>query len=279
MKLILGAKGRLGQALCSALGADEFVAPAREVYAPWWQAGMTASIGRYLDIQAPAIDTIFIAAGLIDPQVPALEHHRVNLLMPQHVIEAAMPRGIRVLTLGTMMEVLSKEIPAEGYVASKAALAAHVGLIAEAHANVLHVRIHTLYGGGMPSPFMFAGQMLNALTRREPFAMSPGTQLREYHHVDDEAAALCMLAASKLAGVVDLNHGDAISLAELARTTFAAFGCTHLLEIGALPAPDNEHPSSPQIPTPGLPTRMFRDVRSAMIDYLEGCLSTPGTAP
>lgn len=275
MNLILGASGRLGRALSSQYDAQGVIAPPRAVYQEWWRADSLPAITHYLELQPHRVDIIFIAAGIIDPAASAAEHERVNTQLPQQVIRAAMPLGIRVVTFGTVMETVMRSIPSAGYVASKAALGAFVERQAQAGARALHLRIHTLYGGGQPASFMFAGQMLTALQMRTPFRMSPGTQLREYHHIDDERPAIATLVGEHAAGIVELNHGGGVPLAEIARSTFARFGATDLLRIGALPFPANERPGVRFARSASLANHTFRDVRVAMAEDLAAYLSGP----
>jgi nucleoside-diphosphate-sugar epimerase len=271
MKLVLGAKGRLGSALCSQFAIEGVIAPDRSVYETWWQPGSEAAITQYLQTQGSSVDAIFVAAGIIDPSAPAADHERVNCLLPQRVIRAAEPLGIRVTTFGTVMEVLADHNPSR-YVASKIALSNLVEQWARAGASVMHLRIHTLYGGRPPAEFMFTGQMLCALRTHQPFLMSPGLQLREYHHLDDEGPAIAALEASGTRGVVELNHGDSVPLAEIAESTFRLLGAAHLLRIGALPMPANEK-LGVRFTRPALLTgHVFRDVRLAMADYLRAHL-------
>lgn len=277
MKLVLGARGRLGRALCAEFGDAELLMPDRQIYERWWHPDAVDDITRFLDEQHSPIDTIFVAAGIIDPTSPALAHDRVNHLLPRQVIRGAVRRGIRVITFGTILETISATIPSGGYIASKVALARFVQEHAQENGNALHLRIHTLYGGGAPDPFMFTGQMLAALQKREAFPMSPGTQLREYHHIDDEAPAVATLSQTDLRGIIDLNHGNAIRLAELAQSTFKAFNASDLLMIGALPAPANERIGVGFERAPALRHHRFRDVRTGMVDYLRSYL--PDSAP
>lgn len=273
MILVLGARGRLGTALCRAHDDATVLAPPREVYEAWWKPDSREAIGAWVNAQPGTIETVYLAAGIVDPKATNEAHHRVNFLLPQQVIGACTPLGIRVVSFGSMLETLVREAPAEGYAASKIALQAFVAEQALHHDLALHMRLHTLYGGGPPAPFMFAGQMLHSLRHRTPFRMSPGTQLREYHHVEDEARAIRTLATDAFQhGVLDLNHGDAVSLAELARCTFTAFDALPLLEIGALPAPANERPTLRYQRHPMLTHSDFRNARSALASDLRGFL-------
>jgi nucleoside-diphosphate-sugar epimerase len=271
MKLVLGAKGRLGTSLCSQFAAEGVIAPDRSVYETWWQRGSEAVITKYLQMHCSSVDAIFVTAGIIDPLAPATDHERVNCLLPQQVVQAAEPLGIRVITFGTVMETLAHNNPSR-YVASKVALANFVEQRARAGSGVMHVRIHTLYGGRPPAEFMFAGQMLRALRTQQPFLMSPGLQLREYHHLDDEGPAIAALEASDACGVIELNHGNSVPLAEIAESTFRLLGATHLLRIGALPMPVGENLGVRFTRPALLAGHVFRDVRLAMADYLRAHL-------
>lgn len=268
MKIVLGARGRLGSALMAEFNGQRVLAPDRRVYEDWWEADAVPKIRNYLLGQAEGVEMILIAAGVIDPAASPLEHDRVNRLLPQQVILAAASLNIRVITFGTMMEAIALDMGRTGYVASKAALARFVEEQSRTHGYSLHLRVHTLYGGGPPDPFMFTGQMLTALREGTPFLMSPGAQLREYHHVEDEARAIAILARSRTHGVAQIDHGDPISLAELAQTTFRALGRVDLLRIGALPQPSHENPDLRFERMPALRDHSFRDVRIAMPSYL-----------
>lgn len=270
MKMVLGASGRLGSAICAALGAHDTVAPVRAIYEDWWQPGMEVAIGAFLDRLNSPIDCIFVAAGVIDPRASALDHERVNLSLPRQILRAAAPRRIRVVTFGTMMEVISRGTPVSNYVASKLALAEEVQAMRQ---DALHVRINTLYGGAAPTPHMFTGQMVEALIKRTPFRMSPGNQVREYHHIDDEAQAVIALGSSTKSGVIDLNHGAPVTLARLAHCTFEALDALDLLQIGALPTPANERLDLEYVRPPVLRKCHFRDVLTAMPVYMRECIA------
>lgn len=270
MKLVVGARGRLGSAICAALRADHTIAPSRPVYENWWQPGAEAAIGAFLDQQDSPIECIFVAAGVIDPAASPLDHERVNFQLPRQILRAASARHIRVVTFGTMMEVISHGMPASPYVASKLALAAELQAMRQ---NALHVRVNTLYGGPLPAPHMFIGQMVESLVTRSPFRMSPGTQLREYHFVEDEAQAIVTLGSSPHSGVFDLHHGSPVTLAELAHRTFEGLDALDLLQIGALPAPVNERVDLEYVRHPTLRECKFRDVLTALPAYVRECLA------
>src|SRR5690606_22898583 len=80
-----------------------------------------------------------------------------------------------------------------------------------------------------------------ALRQGVPFEMSSGSHLREYHHVDDDSAAIRVLAAGESRGVIELSHGDAIALRDLATHIFEKFGALNSLKIGAAPNPKKDN--------------------------------------
>lgn len=262
MIFVVGARGRLGAALLRAYPPGQARALAREVYETWWQPGARAAIrAQFAEAQPGSV--VYVASGTLDPGASPGEHERVNELLPRHIIEAAAEAGLKVVTFGTVMEtLLDRKNP---YVASKARLGEYV---ARAPGDVLHVRIHTLYGGAAPAPFMFLGQMLAALRAQQPFRMTSGRQLREYHHVDDEAAAIARLVAQGVRGPVDVSHGQPVALVELARAVFAAAGRPDLLHAGALPEPAEENYDRRFVPTPQLAGHSFRPALAAVPQYL-----------
>lgn len=277
MNLVIGARGRLGRAIASALPSASLVLPEREVYSDWWRKDHSRAIADYFEPYRETAGTIYIAAGLINPQFPAEEHYRVNYLLPKHIIEAAAPLGLQVITFGTVMEKVVRPAAANPYIAAKQQLARFVEEYATAGHATLHIRIHTLYGGPPPTRFMFLGQILDAIQAQGEFKMTPGLQLREYHHLDDEVTALRRLASLKLTGSLDLSHGAPLPLKDLATHIFHAFGCADLLKIGALPEPINDNYGIIFERTPQLGDMAFRPTLPAIVAYLHSCAAYPET--
>lgn len=267
MIFLVGGSGRLGQAILrQQAGAPVTVLP-RSVYSHWTEPGAQREIASFFAPWTDTGATIYVTAGLLDPRTAPEEHARVNVSLPMHIVEGAAPLGIKVRTFGTVMEnLLSSHNP---YVRSKAELGRQVAAAAASGLPVSHLRIHTLYGGGEPAAFMFLGQILSALRARQPFRMTLGRQLREYHHVDDDAAALARLEAGNLSGTVDLSHGVPLSLRELAEHVFDAFGARGLLELGALPEPAEENFGAVLARPAQLLHAHFRDAASGVVDYLK----------
>jgi nucleoside-diphosphate-sugar epimerase len=200
-------------------------------------------------------DVVF-ANGITDPSRPLAEIVASNVDFPRRVIETLGPCGeFRFITIGSIQERFGEACAKNRYLASKEALGRFVlgsPLGAQTPRQLLHIRLHTLYGGKPPA-HMFLGQMLAALERRIPFQMSAGTQLREYQHADDIARAFreIMVRTWDFGPIVEIQAGEPVRLAELARAVFAAFGQSQLLSIGtrATPAGENVDVVFPRSPT------------------------------
>jgi nucleoside-diphosphate-sugar epimerase len=270
MIYVLGGRGRLGQAILASLPKEEGVALDRAQYAQWWRSDSVPSIARFFE-RAPERSVVLVAAGLLDPALPGENHRRVNLELPTRVIEGACAVGLRVVTIGTVMERLVAHPNA--YVATKAALARYVEASVAAGSTVTHLQVHTLYGCGDPSPFMFLGQMCSALQKGKPFEMSPGRQLREYHHVDDDVAAIHAILNAGLDGVLAISHGQPCTLLDLATRIFEDLGRMDQLRAGARPEPPNDNYATVLERPPVLQTVDFRPALQGVPAYVRSVLA------
>ncbi|MGJ9416922.1 NAD-dependent epimerase/dehydratase family protein [Massilia sp. CMS3.1] len=269
MIFIIGGRGRLGQAIARQYGADKAVCVERSLYQDWAGPGAQGAIDDFFAPLAGRDATVFVTAGLLDPKLDPDALWQVNVELPRNIIEGGIRHRVKVTTFGTVMETLLADH--NPYIRSKVSLGQYVAERAAAGERVSHIRVHTLYGAGMPSPFMFLGQMLAALEQRVPFRMTLGKQLREYHHVDDDACAIRVLDEAAALGVLDLSHGAAVSLGELARTVFDARGAEDLLQAGALPEPRDENYTTVFTRHPLLAQVAFRETLPAVVAYLEEC--------
>ncbi|MDM0081988.1 NAD-dependent epimerase/dehydratase family protein [Variovorax sp. J31P179] len=270
MIYVLGGRGRLGRAIEAARVSGEVTLLERAEYENWWQSDAVSRVARFFD-GAPPGSAVLVAAGLLDPSLPGPEHQRVNVELPSRVVEGACKAGLRAVTFGTVMERLPD--PPNAYIATKAALGRVVAERAAAGDAVTHLQLHTLYGGGEPAPFMFLGQVVRALREQRSFEMSPGRQLREYHHVDDDAVAALAVLDAGVGGVVALSHGAPFTLRELASHVFAELGKKELLHIGALPEPRNDNYGT-VVPRPKLLDHLdFRPTLEGVAAYLRALLT------
>ena len=274
MNIVIGSRGRLGSAIAASLGNGRTLTPTRSVYAEWSEEDGADAVFRYVAEHSQRDDVVYMAAGLIDTSAAPEEHLRVNFRIPRNIIVGASRANVRVVTFGTIMERFIGDAGANPYISAKTKLGKFVSAYAASGHDILHVRLHTLFGGGTPHDFMFLGQIFNALKNRSLFRMSSGTQLREYHHIDDDVAATRELVSAGLRGVVDLSHGQPISLRDLASHIFEACDCLDLLRIGALPSPASDNYEITLERTPALRQFEFQDTLPAVVSYLRDCLDS-----
>jgi nucleoside-diphosphate-sugar epimerase len=273
-RYLIGARGRLGRAIAAEYAGIEIMALERRIYREWTQPGAADKVARYFDAPANEGATIFVASGLLDPGLSSEALMQVNYRLPRNVIDGATKSGIEVVTFGTVMEALLTSKNA--YIQSKAALGEYVGSVACATCPVIHAQIHTLYGFGEPSPFMFLGQMLSAIRGNMPFKMTSGRQLREYHHLADEAKAIRLLAEHGMPGISNLSHGKPVQLKDIAQSVFQTLGREDLLHVGALPEPQEENYEQVLKPVKILRRVEFRDTLPAIVQYMNQCHSFLG---
>lgn len=264
-RLLFGAGGRLGKALHSRFSAvGDVVASIPWSEARRWLDQTDDAIRRRLAEAAGdgGFDVIF-ANGNTDPAQSIEQLMADNLTFVVRIVEAVRPiHGTRFITFGTMLETFDAIIAHNRYAQSKSALgrwvesAARDGLAG----RIGHLRLHTLYGGGDPTPHMFMGQMLAALRARRRFPMSDGRQLREYHHVEDVAGAVERWLDRPLIepAALTLSSGRALRLADLAQAVFERIGRRTDLDVGAIAAPPAENLDRAFPPSPDwllLPSR------------------------
>lgn len=100
-------------------------------------------------------------------------------------------------------------------------------------------RIFYLYG-----PFENEQRMVPSLIRTlrdgKGFAASSGTQIRDYLHVSDVAAALAALAANRSTGTFNVCSGEPVTVARIMTALGEMIGRPELIRLGALPDRDWE---------------------------------------
>ncbi len=266
MIYILGSRGRLGKALAALHEPSEVVCVDREIYARWAAPGTGAEIRAYFASCLHSASVIYICSGLLDPRLSAEELLAVNYQLPRNIIEGVVGLGARVITFGTAME---HALTNNSYVQSKLKLSEFVEQVNAVQPLATHVRVHTQYGVGEPSAFMFLGQVLAALRAEVPFNMTSGRQLREYHHVHDDARAIQFLVREGAIGVVELSHGKPVTLRSLAEGIFDSFGRLDLLRVGAIPEPGHENFDKVFFVPESLKGASFRDANLAVVEYIK----------
>ncbi len=248
--VIFGASGQLGTAVFEKLRTggsySKILRPEWKEISPALGTGSEKLISAVFLRETGAFDVV-VASGLTDPKAGSDDLLRSNFEFPKQLIEAVLAdtkyKGTRILTLGSIHETIAELAAKNAYLASKAQLADWISnFSAEAPGRVLHLRLHTLYGG-KPNPKMFLGQMIEALRAHSEFKMSSGDQLREYMHVEDFALAIVAIFSQEwnFGPVLELSSGEAVRLCDLAGAVFEAVGVPELLKIGALTAVGGEN--------------------------------------
>jgi len=216
---------------------------------------------------------VIFAAGALDPSLSKPELYQANVALPLAIYsrleEYKLGYG-QFMTFGSIHETCPEMATANNYIWSKREL-----LIGRESAKGTfpwhHIQLHTLYGGTVRS-HMFLGQVESSLRARQPFNMSNGNQLREYHHVDDVAYSALEYLSRRLSShsTIEFNSGEPISLRELATEIFCHFDGESLLQIGAIPTPRSEVFQTNQTRSEFL--TKYRPIPLSIIQWLESRL-------
>jgi nucleoside-diphosphate-sugar epimerase len=100
-------------------------------------------------------------------------------------------------------------------------------------------RIFFVYGPA-EHPGRLVAHVIRKLLRGERAATSPGTQRRDFTHVEDIAAAFAALLDSAVAGPINIASGEARPVRDIIELAGELAGRPELLDIGALPLPPTE---------------------------------------
>ena len=116
--VIIGSRGRIGKALATLV--PHSICPDRSVYQSWSQHDQLSDATAFFSQYANTGAIVIVASGLINPASPPQDINAVNFNLPRTIIDACSPLGIRVVTLGTILENLVEAQSA--YVTSKKSL-------------------------------------------------------------------------------------------------------------------------------------------------------------
>ncbi len=266
MRLIIGGSSRVAERFVAANPDEKFLFANRSDIESWLKRTDFVGFDNFVSALPAPLRAVYVFAGVTDPTSDPDELHAVNVRLPRMVLGRAARDGFAVTTYGTALEALGQT--PNVYLESKRELAAIVADYAKSGVDALHVRFHTVYGAGVPQRHMFLGQMLEALVADAPFKMSSGTQLREYHHVDDLVAALAVLDETRPIPAITITHGMPVALRALAEAVFASFDRTDLLHVGAIAAPTTEVHEQSEGRTVGLDSVQFREPIAGVVDYM-----------
>lgn len=268
MILVVGRHGNLSLAAQRIFGGSKIHVVGSEVARLWCKKDAGELISNYFENLTVRPDLIINASGIVNPQLEFSKLLDVNYHLPLNLNLYSQQSGIKLVTFGTIMENNLEISNSNPYLYSKRKYFEYL-LNSKVESNSLHLQIHTWYGGDHLHNHMFLGQMYNALTRKISFDMSSGSQLREYHHINDDLAALQLLLELNCYGVYQINHGEAISLRDLAESIFRSYGLLKLLKVNKLKMPQHEILEENFVRERALDSIHFRDTRVGVLAYLK----------
>ena len=272
---IVGANSRLGSELYKIFSSDNCFTIGREEYSTWIEEDGCYYVKKYFKEKEVKNPLVMVCVGAADPSLSQRVLKALNFQLPLNIINSIGRDEGKVITFGTIMENFIPQ--ANNYIASKKLLGDFISKKAGNELNALHIRIHTLFGTGQPSKFMFLGKILTSLVENRHFSMTSGQQIREYHHTIDDAAAVKLLDSLNINGSVDLNHGEPVRLVEIAKYIFNHFDRSNKLKIGALSEPSNENYNFKLQRPECIAGLQFRDTLPSILQYMRCCLKKNNT--
>lgn len=114
---------------------------------------------------------------------------------------------------------------------------------APTRASTAWARLFFPYGPG-DGPQRFLPSLRRSLAAGKPIAITFGTQVRDFIHVEDVGGALAALLTSSVTGPVNIGAGEGVALRDVALELADALGAdVELLRFGALPIRPGDPPS------------------------------------
>jgi nucleoside-diphosphate-sugar epimerase len=160
--------------------------------------------------------------------------------------------GRRVVTAGTSYEydwrygycseAVTPLVPDSVYGTCKKALSDLVDVFAERQGlSSAWARVFFLYGPREYPERLVSSVILNLLAGT-PAKCSHGEQIRDYLHVQDVADAFVSILLSEVTGSLNIGSGAAVTLKSIVTTIGEKLECPDLVELGAIPARENDAP-------------------------------------
>lgn len=238
-RVILGSNGLIGRAIKHKFQNDNCHPLPRIVYQDWWDESQIPEIRRVLANLTPSSGylQIYVASGVLSPKEDPGLIKKVNELVPINIARALDGTNFQLETFGTIHETFEMH---NEYIDSKRRLSVWLSENVQED-DYLHLRLHTLYDDSKPKDFMFLGSLYRCVSEGIALKMSSGKQLREFHHVDDDVEAISFLEQKGYKGIVNLNHGNVISLFEIAEGITKCFKDSGEIEAGFYPDPLSEN--------------------------------------
>jgi hypothetical protein len=230
--LIIGANGNFSSQLQEISMVDNSMVINKDLYGNWGDDDSKLH-NRIADIsQKFNLRYLINTVGIVSKKYSPDFIRYWNFLFPQHLYNVCQDLGLILVTLGSIHETVPKMCINNPYLESKKELEQF--LIKKDFENSVHFQIHTWYGGRKVHPEMFLGQIIDSVKNKTVFNMSDGKQLREYHHVFDDAVCLIDNLHKGLKGSQTISHGEILALEDIALGIFQYFGCAELLKLGTI---------------------------------------------
>ena len=242
----------------------------KAVYGDWILSSSPAKIAEYFKVNGLLSPIVVNTVGILDPKKSQSQIEKVNVDFPLKLLDAIEPCNGRLATFGTILEEFPDLCEFNPYLASKLKLSnALRATESNVASNFVHFRLHTWYGGLHLQPHMFLGEMINAINSNEVFHMSSGKQLREYHHIEDDVDCIIQLLENNMGGILQINHGDARPISEIAQNIFRYFDKESLLDIDYSSEPPGENLLTRFQPFKLSSSITFRPIFPNLTSYLE----------
>lgn len=272
--MLVGGRGNLSLALQQVYEGQNLRIIGRDTAYKWTTQDAENQIHKDLDSIGIKPDLIINAAGQVNPNASPNELLSLNFHLPKNLERYAHNHGVKLVTFGTVMENLEDLSRSNAYLNSKRLYFEYLAEKVTPDSESLHLQIHTWYGVAVPHRHMFLGQMFSALEKKELFKMSSGNQLREYHNIYDDIDAVQFLLSKNAKGVFEINHGETLSLVEIATSVFDFFKSRNLLKIGSLLTPEYEIIEKKFEPSKFLESVNFRATSQGIITDFQRLLVT-----
>lgn len=167
--------------------------------------------------------------GITSPKESLSSLRRINFEFPRYLYSVSKELEMNFVTLGSVHENYPSLFSDNNYISVKKEL--NQFLKENSFKKSYHFQFHTWYGGERLKNDMFLGQIVLSLKNRSVFTMSSGQQLREYHHVEDDAICVLKMLRNLGTGCYTVSHGEYLTLRQIAHHIFKYFEMEHLLRI------------------------------------------------
>lgn len=224
--IIIGTTGNFSRQLQQLIPEHKRLMLGKEIFETWNESQEIRAL-ESKEYQIQKGDYLINTIGITSPNYSLESLRRVNLEFPKYLYHLSKKFELNLITLGSVHENYPNLFLNNNYMIVKKELKSF--LEENSYANSFHFQFHTWYGGARLKKEMFLGQIITALRNNSIFLMSSGKQIREYHHIEDDA--LCLLDVLTYAnfGRQVIEHGNPLTLQEIAFHIFSYFDRTHLL--------------------------------------------------